>query len=218
MLKPIGYFKAFHHDTPLLFQFIYTEFLAAQQEMLSLTKLAGLKADNVSLEVVSSVLTKLCGAAADYKRLFHWNSNDGILTKLKTNCSYFHQNCPGSESSMLHAFVDQAWLLIAECLHRLHEQSSIETPLLLQAAENLLSAGEILKGMIEGFKEDENVIFFILRHQNQLDALYPEPFVRNYFEKIYPEGLLSVSRLLIERYKARGFAHLIPSIEKACLP
>ncbi len=217
MLRPKGYFKAFHQDTPLLFQFIYTEYLSTQRELLSLINLIQRAKKKASIEVVSAALIRLTGAANDYMRLFNWNHNDGILTKLKNNCIHFVQNSPipGIDISLLHVYTDQAWLLTAKCLHGV-QQGAIEGKLLQQSYDTLLLLGEILRQMIAHFKEDENVIFFLLRHKEPLDSLYQEPFVRNCFEKIYPEGLRSVSQFLIARYTERGFVHLIPIIEKLC--
>jgi hypothetical protein len=211
-----GHLRAFHRNTALLFQFIFAEFLMAQRELLSLLNLIHCAKEKISLDIASAALTKLVGSVNEQMRLFLWSNQDGILTKLKNNCGYFIQNSSILESSLLHTYADQAWLLTAKCLNGMRQHQIIEAPLLQQAVDDLFSLGDVLNRIIAHFKDDENVIFFILRHKEPLDALYKEPFVRNYFEKIYPEGLRSVSQLLTARYKARGFGHLIPIIEKLC--
>lgn len=216
MFRPKGYFKAFHHDTPLLFQFIYTEYLSSQRELHILLNLIQRAKKKASLEVVSAALINLTGAANDYMRLFNWNHHDGLLTKLKNNCFLFAQNLPIQDGSMLHVYADQAWILTSKCLNNVLQNSTIDAELLTQAISDLFSLGDILKQLIAHFKEDENVIFFIMRQRESIDALYQEPYVRKYLEKIYPEGLRSVSQFLTARYKARGFQHLIPVIEKLC--
>ena len=204
----LNHLRAFQRDIPLLFQFIYVEFLYAQRELLSLLNLIQLAKEKVSLEVAALALTKLTGPLTEH---FQWHSQDGVLTKLKNNCSYMIQS-----STELHTYADKAWMLVYKCLEGIHEFATVEEPLLSEAVDNLFALGDVLKGLIPHFKEDENVIFFIIRHREALDSLYPKPFLRNCFEKIYPDGLRSVSKFLIERYTERGFGHLIPTIEKLC--
>lgn len=195
--------KVFHQDISLLFQFIFSEYLITHRELQSLLHLMRQGKD------ISSVLLRLTGAVEDYIRLFALSYHDGSLAKLKSNCAYFMQSeeIPEEEAALMHSHADQAWLLCSECLYKKSEH------LIQEALEQLESFGKILQRMIPYFKGDENVLYFILRHREQLAVPFGPQFVRNCFEQIYPEGLNSALKFLLDRYMARGFSYLIPIIE-----
>lgn len=64
------------------------------------------------------------------------------------------------------------------------------------------------------FRDDENVLFFLLRHQAEFDHIYSASMVRKTLETLFPEGLKTASNFLAGRYERRGFYHIIPVISQ----
>ena len=66
---------------------------------------------------------------------------------------------------------------------------------------------------METFKEDENVLFFILRHKTQLEEAFGEKFVELLFKKMHRDGSAGIEKLLLKQYSKRGFDTLLPVIK-----
>jgi len=64
------------------------------------------------------------------------------------------------------------------------------------------------------FRDDENVLFFLLRHQAEFDHVYSASMVSKTLETLFAEGLGAASNFLTGRFERRGFYHLIPLISQ----
>lgn len=232
-------FNTYHHNHSLLLQFILSEFIITFSELQKMHLLAAdlkeashhsllTEQDHLIIETLMKSISKLAGSSQDYMRIFSWNNDDGALAKLKNYCAMISQNAgrEDKEFTILHRNANKAWLACLQTLDvfRLLQQQSKKTNCLdeasyteFQFAFHKMSASlrrfsNLLAELLEQFKEDENVIFFILRYQDQIDALYEPKFVAKLFSKMYSKKLQGARQFLISKYKERGFEHLLPSI------
>lgn len=66
-----------------------------------------------------------------------------------------------------------------------------------------------LEPLIEFCKDNENLIFFLLKHHKEIDELKAPHTLKSLLLKIFPNGLTSMSKQLAENFQRRGFAPLI---------
>lgn len=216
------YVNTYHHNNSLLFQFILSEFLAAFEEIQAMNSLCNRKPltipagmtepkqiDDIS-QLIEASLNKLVGSSRDYMRLFCWNFNEGIVSRLKTYCALFSQNIANDEKELLamQHYADKVW---QNCLHgidMLYESSDEFSPLFAaveKAHSAMLRFAKLIARVIQQFRDDENVIFFVLRNKEQFDKLYGKRFVVKLFCRIYAKGLREVQQFLSKKYSARSF-------------
>lgn len=121
--------------------------------------------------------------------------------------------------------------LSKDFLHRLREHLSLlalQLPaehLLMKALQTALASAErppvepklkriasLLLKLLPLFQSDENVLFFLLKRQNEIDTLLGKKYIRKALLLLRPNDLLE---FLEKRYLARGFDHLIAHIHLA---
>ena len=177
-------------------------------------------------------ISKLVGSSQDYMRIFSWSIENGILAKLKNNCDFFAQNsCSEDKNALiLQRYANNTWLLCLRCLDIMR---AIEHEVLVDALSKAKPLGyyanilfqtlekmnlslqrfsRILLRLLLAFKEDENVVYFLLRSKDELDALYGPDSVRKLLEQMYPRGLQEAGHFLLKKYASRGFENLLPII------
>lgn len=223
--------KPYHHHHHLLIQFILFELILAQKEIEHIFEI--LEDESLdhqkTLELLLASLIKLSGSTQGYMRLFSWN-DDSILTKLKNYCAYFCQSAGQKNRDRLNMNFEsnRAWL---SSLHTLdlarrfasqaeHEQlkgknwdiGALNTSL-HKTVCSIQRLARLTAKVITQFKHDENVIFFLLRHSENLDALFGENAISKMIQKMFPKRARSgVKSFLSKRYLERGFNNLIPQI------
>jgi hypothetical protein len=218
LLRP--HLNAYHLDKNLLFQFILSEFLLIHVEISLINKLV--QDENSSYQSYQDPIHQLAGFSQTYMRLFAWHSEDGMLAKFLIYSNLFAQHqLSEKESSLLISTANQAWLLCLTCLD-INRQFK-EDPghllfpgLMKKAAQRLIQSfkriKKLLLGVLEQFPVNENILFFILRHDKQLGEVYGRFFVYKLFHKLFSGGLSEATQFLKERYSGRGFTDLLPVI------
>ena len=214
--------NSYHVSNSLLFQFILSEFIEAFVEIKKIDKMCSrtdqtalaISSDSNSSELdypaIKTSLRLLAGATKDYMRLFSWNFSEGILTKLKTYCSLFLENSISSEKDFIaiQHYSEKVWQGCLQAIDAL-EEVPIDRAAMLSAIDKASSAmhrfAKQLARLCHQFRDDENVIFFILRHHSLLDSLYGPRFTSKLLSKMFPKGLREVQHFLITRYAQRGF-------------
>ena len=86
------------------------------------------------------------------------------------------------------------------------------TPMLDKISTIMSRIARLIGQVSLQFSDDENVIFFLLRHHNQLDALMGQGYANKLLKKMHPKGTQEVGRFLMKRYSARGFVNILPAI------
>jgi hypothetical protein len=214
--------NSYHHNVSLLFQFILSEFLAVQAASTPLKILNRYPRSKAQCEALLAPISKLAGASHDYMRLFVWNLDCGLLRKLKNYCDLYATQLQYQKRVLqLQQKANQAWLSCMQSLDLLRslqaEGSNPKTGatfckaiLKLLACLNRIS--KTLPPLIASYHSDPNVLFFVLRHSTEFDAIYGAGFVAAIFSKMDPEGIKGVEERLIENYSQRGFENLLPII------
>jgi len=211
----------------LLFQFILGEFLESyeltqQLDILCNRKQTPLGSQQVmdreeNLSQVEVILSKLVGSARDYMRLFSWNFTDGALQKLKMYCSLFLQHVDTDEKELiaLQHYADKIWQSYLNALDTLREDPKDRHAFLAnidKASSAMNRFSKLISRLIHQFRDDENVIFFVLRNRVQFDKLYGNRFVARLFLKLYPKGFREIQLFLLKKYSERGFDNLLFTI------
>lgn len=221
--------NSYHQNNSLLFQFILTEFLEAYTEIQQLDALcsriptplppeesAYRQAEN-NMHLIQKTLTKLVGPTRDYMRLFSWNFSEGVISKLRTYCALFLQNADTDEKELIaiQHYADKIWQNCLQAADALHEMPQDHTQL-FTALEKSSSAmqrfAKLITRLIHQFRNDENVMFYILRNHKTFDKLFGNRYIIKLFSKVYSKGLKEAEHLLIRKYSGRGFENILPSI------
>lgn len=214
--------QSYYQKESLLFQFIFWELILAQQEMQKIDSLQAMaqKHDVQWNESLQNHIMRLAGSTQGYMRLFSWN-DDGILTKLRNYCTLFTQNdeTPSKEKAVMYNAANQAWLnslQILDCIRDFEEEQDERKILLLltRLNRNIVRLSNCALRVVEQFSRDENVLFFILRHKEQLDGVYDNGFVLKLMKRLFGRKLEQAKDFLTQKYDQRGFHHLIPVIHE----
>lgn len=216
--------NSYHQSNSLLFQFILLEFIEAYTEIQSLDQLRHRPSPlpqegsvahqpNPLYDPFSMALIKLTGSPKDHMRLFSWNFSEGLLSKLRSYCTLFLQNVDAHEKELLaiQHYVDKTWQSCMQAIEAI-QNSPKDRPILLVALDKANAAmqrlAKLIARLIPQFRDDENVIFYVLRHHQIFDQLYGQRFTAKLMGKIYPKGLKEVQLLLTRKYQERGFDNL----------
>jgi hypothetical protein len=227
-----GNVNSYHTNSSLLFQFILAEFIAAFAEIKKLEVLCSLQQNRLSppedntrplldQEKVAASLTVLAGSAKDYMRIFSWNFSEGLLTKLKIYCSMLLQNGGESEKDYMATqhYAEKVWQGCLQALDAVRE-TPVERAAVATAVEKASTAmhrfAKQVARLVHQFKEDENVIFFIVRNHKVLDSLYGNRFTFKLLHKLYSKGHREAQQFLISKYTERRFHNVLTKI-KSCI-
>jgi hypothetical protein len=206
-----AHLNAYHQTDSLLLQFILSEFIASYREILMIHQLSKETTENPTLVTknVSQCIEKLSGSSKISMKMYSWNLEEGILSKLKNYCEHFSLN--NKDYHDLHHFAHQAWLnclqsfeiLKCNCISSKNLQKVLN-----RIASLMRRFARIALRLIQKYREDENILFFVLRNHEQLDAIYGSQFVFKLFSRLFPRGLSGALEFLQQRYSARGFENL----------
>ena len=206
--------NSYHHSDTILFQFILYEFLKALEEADHIEKFCLKKLDRETyFQQITEYLVKLAGSEQEYMRVFSWVSDTGILTKLKNYCNLLSENTKKSDLTYvrLHECSYTAWADCMSVIDLIHKNETFKK--IKAATEHSLSSIysliPVLEEALPKFKQDENVLFFLLRYKEDFDRLIEEGWTRKLFKKFYPRG---ASKFMTKQYHARGFVELLPEI------
>lgn len=204
--------SSFHQNNGLIFQFILVHFCTAMTEVIALE--TALKKNGKGLEerVVDS-FERLLGDP--FKNgLYPWNSDIGLFFKLKNYCAALAAKSydKDKEARNLEKSADQVWRLSREIQESTLSVRSLSRILKLSAAMRLL-ARQIVQ-TVPQFRDDENVLYYLVKNQQQLDSLFGNHFVVTLMDFLFPGGQEETERFLLNRYTQRGFTQLLPSISQ----
>lgn len=217
-----------HCSEPLLLQFVLSEFLPVYLEAKRLHTAAWVLAnESYSEELHLAALRSLgalVGRSQEAMRLFSWSEERGVLQKL---CSYaallYSSRKGGGKEEALHRQATKGLLLGVE-LHEIYralwEAPSEKRQEALQRTEgrerlfyrHIERVARHIGQVAASFPLDENVLFFLLRHREQLDALFFEGYTKKLIKEISPQTVDELEELVKRRYKRRGFQQLLPLI------
>lgn len=209
--------KIGHQSKGLLIQFILSEFIKSN---IQVSKIHHFPEDckKIALSIV-----KLSGSSKSCSSLFSWNPEDGILWRLKNYCTALQSLEDKCDPLILkmEKEVNGAFLSALHSLDILQQLDSFEETnrvALQKALKKIIDPmkrfSKALALVLQKFKNNENVIFFLLRHQNELDKIYGKQFVFKLINSMHPKGIEETANFVLKQYKNRGFNHFIPAIKK----
>lgn len=117
-----------------------------------------------------------------------WQENLGLLHQLRHQADYLEES---PRLSHLKKTIDG---VIQEC-----------------EAKKIQSLFDSTAEFLFAFEPDENLYYYLLRHQEECKQTFGRVFLLNFFKKKH-QGLKQTEQFLIEKYQERGFFHLKPSI------
>lgn len=233
------HFETFQKQPNLLFQLILSEFLASFERIFTLRdlhkKLQNMPLDgcsqkklNQTIRALQSHAVDLCGKTEVINPFHCWNFSIGSLTQLKHHCCLFSkcQSQAPAEFVLLHNRANWAWLscLQAHDLGKILLQIPQETiwdseeyASLMRNMERLVTQmgrfSRLVTRLFSHFKEDENVLYFLVRHHEQFNTIYGDHYVSKLLGKLFSQGHKEAEKLLLRRYKRRGFESHLDTIK-----
>lgn len=212
-------------QTGLLFQFLLSELLLAKKEAQKLVHDTYFQ--DKKLNMALKIFKKMAGACKYSVRGWAWSPGEGTLTRLRRYSIAYTSN-DSLDVGNFHRANDLSHKLLIkgqECLeycYQLNAQNSGEPSsdlnylklLILKLVDLLNEMAQVLFAEFKRFKDDENVIFFVLRHNNEINELFEKDWLAKNFTEIFPGGLKEVREYLHERYTDRNFPQLLPIISK----
>lgn len=219
---PSPYLDAFYSDQHLLFLFILDTFLESAELLKNIQLLCGkdtpVKTESVPYDTQEKIrehLATLIGPSSMPLNVFLWRSSEGLLIKLRNFCSLFQEKVEGSEKEGLtiQHYVEK---ICADCMHALEALPQEDRTTFLRSIEKadhaLQRLAKAIARQIPLFKENENVVFFLINHWEKFDRYYGNRFTAKLANKMYPKGLREMLLFLNARYKDRGFEPLLSEI------
>lgn len=171
-------------------------------------------------------MMQLAGGSHQSMRIFSWNLTEGVITKLKLYATYFACNLDPQDTDaiQLERHAERAWINSLECLDLLREQLSLppkEAADLnnLKKASNKLQVrvqkiAHTLTRILPQFRDDENVLYYLLRNQEKMADVWDAAYLAKLFKKLFPKGKEEVECFLKSRYNMCHFSHIGPDLTK----
>ncbi len=211
-----SHYNSYHFNDGLLFQFILHELIYSSEIILDVINLMEETETSEVLATMNDTLGRLVGASHESMRLLSWMPDHSPLTKLKNYCALFANQSKDSEkpAHLLHSCSDQAWLGFVQALRFLREEAKLPFLHIQKAIIPMKKLKSTVGKMLPHFRDDENVLFFTVRHHEQIDTLFGQHFVHKLMLELFPDGLDSACDFMVARYTQRGFESLIPEIEQ----
>jgi hypothetical protein len=187
----------------ILLQFILSELLLA------------LKIVDVLQEYPEKKLKKLAGSAPTYNRIFPWNLEEGILPKIMIYCDQMIQSTKRENKDIL--TLRRSTAKVWQQATSIQELIISDTPFekeLDNTANAIRSLPHLTMPILYLFHDDENVLFFLLRHEKEWKQYAGKRFVPNLLRKLFPQGIEEAEGWMMKRYAVRGFIDLLPVIQE----
>lgn len=184
----------YHGNSSLLFQFILSEYLKVAEELKK----------NKSFE---KAIHSISGSTLATMRIFSWTLDTSPVSKLKDYCALFHleKDFPKKDRDAAKRLSFELWELGLETLELIEEKKSPKK-LMAEIEATAEKLGKTLVRLLAHFAEDENVLYFVLRHYSQLTEAVNT-------KKIAPL-LKQQKEQIAKSYRKRKFDSLVPNIEE----
>ncbi len=227
--QPPAHLTSYHDDVGLVAQFILHEIIQSIEETRQIMRLLE-KSPKTRPNIAKSIksilqsMIKLSGSNdTGGMRLFTRNFNIGTLIRLKNYCAFLIGRVGGGDTSLMEA-AERSWIYSLQALDIIHHLNNQVSPtpkelislggLIEKMSHCILSVAQEVSQLLVQFRQDENILYFILRFHTELDSLFSENFCFRLFEKMYPKGKNSVETFLCRKYTQRGFQGHIPEIKR----
>lgn len=217
MFKNFSTPHSHYRDGSLVFQFLLSEFLKAVKEASLLNecleRYKQKKRD--SYRELLTPLTELCGSLQPQASFFPWGFAEGKLNKLNTLIQQYVQlEGESKELKEIQILIEKSLNDAQKALEYLKESEEESSSLYVQEVIELHVA-QVLKAikklhklimpLVHNYKKNENVLFFLLRNQEDFRRVYGKRVFIQFFKDMYPNGPQSLEKFLLKEYAKRGF-------------
>lgn len=201
-----------YESIPLLLQFSLTEFFQVFQLFKGIQRFV--EAEQFT-HALNSMLTKFTGSSPERAKAFFWSPENGCLAKLYYYATFLNDHSISYFPSFppLEKTCKKSWMLGSHLIEAIDDEKYATTEAILNKLHrNIRQIAKELVKVIILLKENENVLFFLLRHRMQLDDIYGQNFTMKLIASLFTRGLNEAQAHLIERYSSRGFEKLSETI------
>jgi hypothetical protein len=219
----------------LLVQFVLTEFIGAYPQVISAERLFGQLEKELGdgqfehqLPQLARTMSSLTDGLVEEDQPFPWMASRGKLSKLKYYCQVYEHpdvavsstiaDLKAASSKAFHAVL-QARELIGQLSNPVEEgrcrtDLAHFSQLLGRCSAKMNELSELLAILLPLYQRDENVLYFLLRHQLEFNGLYHPLFLRQQLLAMFENSLSKAEEFLVGRYQTRGFDHIVPNISR----
>lgn len=199
-------------SVPLLLQFSLSEFFQVYRLFQNIQKLVEEEQFNNRL---TTQLARFSGLSPERSKVFYWSPDNSCLAKLCYYATFLEDHAqslfphfPPVEKSCR-----KCWMFGSHLFEAIDDQKYVSGEIILGKLQRSLRqvAKELIKA-ITLLKENENVLFFLLRHNAQIDIIYGSCFTMKLIAGLFPGGLNEAKTYLIDKYADRGFDKLSETI------
>lgn len=211
-----SHYNSYHLHDSLLFLFILDEMIHVSNNMQQIVSLLEEPPTKNLRAHLAELLTHLVGKGYEGIKPVAWKPENGSLTKLRNYCSLYAQ-LGGDEDRYaieIHRQSDAMWLTAGHCLKHLREEGQIPTLSLNKVFQQMVRFKTVLKKMVFSFRDNENVLFFLLKHRPALEVSFGERFVYKSLSRMFQGGMKEAEQFMCRRFKKRGFDALQTDIER----
>ena len=232
---PTENLSVYHQNNGLLFQFVLEEFLSVipavdaiqgahqRLEGALVRRRPDQEVERLSRQILSNIAS-LTGSALVSNYFYPWTPSKGSLGKLKRYVQLLKSPAPEVEelADQLKGAVSNAYhgaMQARDVLWHLAKKPMVlrEAAELFRLLNTLIDASrrveELLPSLLVHFRDDENVVYFLVRRADAFANLHQELYVCNLLKKMYDNGLDEASQFLQDRYLERGFDQLAKRIQ-----
>src|SRR5690348_9764900 len=136
---------------------------------------------------------------------FDWAYPYGHINKMREYASVLESSFPQLKKATLH---------FQQLVNQLFAYPRPKTDkLAARCSECLPEIFLALEPFIKACKENENLIFFLLKHREEIDQCMRKNYLHALLLKLHPTGLSELCEKLCDNYHHRGFYFLIPEIK-----
>ncbi len=136
---------------------------------------------------------------------YDWNTMAGYLNKIHEHALLLEKSfsdCPKA--------VNNCEKTLSKTLQTLSDKKKLTKKLLERSLQTVYSS---LEPLIYACKENENLLFFLLKNRTILDALNQPEYLQDFLHKMHPDGMEILGEKMCDQYHQRGFFSQIPEFK-----
>ena len=193
----------------ITFQFVLSDLIKVHGQM---SKLVSIKLNNDTnyFEHVFSPLKSLGNIPSlFFSEFIPWHQEKGLLLKLE-ECTRDLVNLD-VKFQKLHQSIVKCQLLCSEALE-FHNTKHVDFLFkkITSLTKSLVQIFKNLPDLIKKFKDDENVLLFLINHFDSFEKIYSNIHT-DLFKKLNIKGLENIKEYILVSYTKRGFFQFNPS-------
>ncbi|MBS0604614.1 MAG: hypothetical protein JSS60_06200 [Verrucomicrobia bacterium] len=160
------------------------------------------------IEAYKSVQSgKLDAVVTPHPRFFpyDWSAKTGYLNKILEHALLLQKSFPDRARA-----VKNCERTLSKTLASFSKKKKLDKEQMHSTLQTVYSS---LEPLIEACKENENLLFFLLKNRTALDALTRKGHLQEFLGKIHPCGLEILGEKMCDQYHQRGFFSQIPEFK-----